>query len=282
MIIFFQFIILLIILLCVGFITLLERKILGLSQTRLGVNKTWFIGIVQPLLDALKLLSKEFFSPFNRYFNLFLISPCLLFCFSFLLWVIFNNFLQNSYLLNILILLIILSLNTFPLILVGWSSNRKYPVISVLRIIAQTISFEICFSIYIFLLQFNFINLEYKLSLLFFPFLIIWIFLLLVETIRCPFDLGEAERELVSGLNTEFISFTFVLLFLSEYSSIIVFRFLTSIIFFNFSYFFFCLICFIFLILRSTLVRVKLDQIMSILWFNLLPISILVVTFLSF
>ena len=131
------------ILINVAFFTLLERKVLGLSQSRKGPNKVRFGGILQPFSDAIKLFSKEWVMPGIRGV-IFLIAPGLALFLSLLGWVLLpGSTLSQSIDQSLLIFLVILSLGLYPLLLAGWSSNSKYALIGALRGVAQTISYEI-------------------------------------------------------------------------------------------------------------------------------------------
>lgn len=244
----------------VAFITLLERKILGLSQARKGPNKVFLLGIFQPFRDAIKLFIKEFVFPYKSNFILFILSPVLALFLMLFIWVTLT-YVQNVMILkySVLFFLFILRFNIYPLFLRGWSSNSKYALIGRIRGISQTISYEISLALIIFSLAvsfktfdfhfISFINVMLRLFFNFFPLIIIWLVSCVAETNRTPFDFSEGESELVSGFNVEYSSAGFALLFLAEYGIIMFLRALTVILsmFFGIN-FYFSLICQIILV----------------------------------
>jgi NADH:ubiquinone oxidoreductase subunit H len=216
-------------------------------QRRHGPNVVGFFGLLQPFADGIKLLLKEVFLPtaINRIFYLF--APFLTFTISFLNWVflpfsygnVLTNF-QNS----LLYVFMFSSFNVYGIILAGWISNSRYSFIGALRSTAQMISYEVIIS-FIFLLFIaygqttNLIDLimlqKHTVSffLLFLPIFIIYFVCLLAESNRVPFDLAEAEAELVAGYNLEYSSLPFALFFLAEYSNIIFNSALIVVLFFG-------------------------------------------------
>ena len=227
------------ILLNVAFITLLERKILGYRQYRLGPNKVRVIGFLQPIADAVKLFLNQIESPYNRNHLIFFVSPVISVFLVLLIWIIIpvaSGF--HVFTFSIILFLIILRFGVYPLLLAGWSSNRKYALIGGLRGVAQTISYEISLALIllIFLIYYLTYNIEFlnykalRISvLLLTPFIrFFWLISCLAETNRTPFDFSEGESELVSGFNIEYGSGGFALIFIAEYARIYFLRAVSS------------------------------------------------------
>nr|QTC30726.1 NADH dehydrogenase subunit 1 [Psyttalia humilis] len=284
-------IIIIMMMISVAFSTLFERKILSYMHYRKGPNKVSMWGMLQPFSDAMKLLSKEFFFPKNSNYNFYLISPMMMLILIMMLWLIYP-FKMNMYnwSLSTLYMLCLMSMGVYGLMIAGWSSNSCFSMLGGMRSIAQSISYEVIFSI-IFLINLLMINSlslfklfmfqKYSwLLILMWPTSLILLMSMLAELNRTPFDLSEGESELVSGFNIEYSSHGFVLIFLSEYSSIIFMMFI-----FNLMYmcsdlfsliFFFTLMILIFFIFwtRITLPRIRYDLLMYFCWIYLLPISL--------
>lgn len=230
---------LLLILLRVAFFTLFERKFMGLVHIRVGPNKVAFFGVIQPLLDAVKLLSKV--PLYLQHVNLFSynLSPHFSLVLSLCLWLvppIFYSFVGGVY--SMLVFMMVGSIMVFFVLLGGWSSNSKYSLIGSLRSVAQSISYEAVFTTLV--IVFIILSSGYRIlvlskiaSFLIFFLLPIWIFTTLAETHRAPFDFSESESELVSGFNTEYSGVYFAYLFLSEYGVLLVSRIVISHIFFS-------------------------------------------------
>jgi NADH-quinone oxidoreductase subunit H len=310
------------ILICVAFYTLIERKIMASIQRRKGPNVVGFWGLLQPFADGIKLILKELHFPKNSNKFLFFFSPLFLFIIGFGQWVflsfIFNNYLANVYF-TILFTYMIASLNVYGILFAGWSSNSKYAFLGGVRSAAQMISYEILMG-FIFLQigllvgSFNLFDIIYKQKLIGigfffynFPIFIIFFIVILAETNRAPFDLPEAEAELVAGYNIEYSGILFAFFFLAEYANMLFvsntltlfffgggyltfFDLIRFCFFFNnfelnltFSYFKYSfnilLIALLFVIIRAAFPRLRYDQLMLFAWQKLLP---LVMTFLLF
>jgi len=226
----------------VAFITLIERKVLSYSQSRVGPNKPSFGGILQPAADAVKLFTKNIIYPTAGYLNIFTVAPFLALCLVLWVWAISpKRFERTYYYFSSVFLLIIISLNVYPLLLRGWASSNKYSMVGALRSVAQTISYEVRLALLILRMLMYFTTLSLDLftyrskffSLVFVaPFILtLWVVSRLAETNRTPFDFSEGERELVSGFNTEYRAGAFAVIFIAEYGRIYFLRFITSFIF---------------------------------------------------
>jgi NADH-quinone oxidoreductase subunit H len=301
-----KFIILILpVLLAVAYMTLFERKILSAIQIRQGPSFIGFYGLLQPFADALKLLTKETIIPFlsNRF--LFIFSPLLTFIISSLLWVVIpfdENLIFADLNLGILYILTLSSLGVYGLIIAGWSSNSRYAFLGGLRAAAQMISYEvsiglILMSILVPVGSLNLIDIVlFQSECIWFIFLYPGLFLMflvsiLAETNRPPFDLPEAEAELVSGYNVEYSAVGFALFFIGEYMNIIFMSSLCVILFlggwdffslkfiklYNLGLLFFSLkvllILFFFVWVRAAFPRYRYDQLMYIGWKVFLPLS---------
>jgi NADH:ubiquinone oxidoreductase subunit H len=266
----------------VALLTLTERKIMGAMQRRIGPNKVGLMGVLQPFADGIKLVLKEQVIAKGANKFLFLFAPYLFFYLALLQYLILplGRGISISELLgiNILIIITISELAIYGVLYSGWSANSKYPLLGALRSTAQMISYSISLSVLFLcaILTLNSINLldylEYQNIQLFIPLLpiaIIFIISAIAETNRSPFDLPEAESELVSGFNTEHSGITFAFFFLGEYSNMLFIGTLYTILFHGislslpFMFFFFWL--------RASLPRLRFDQLLSLFWNYFLP-----------
>ena len=265
------------ILLRIAFFTLLERKFLSYSQTRVGPNKVIIGGVLQPVLDGGKLLIKEFFVPRQRRKTFFVILPGLFFVFMCLIWsIIKRNFNITSSSLRGICLIIVLGLRVYSTLLVGVSSFSKFGAIGGVRAASQRISYEITFSLIFFWRFFLWggFSLGFNLSSPWLPLFIVFLFCLIADVNRAPFDFAEGERELIRGFNIEYGSLPFTLVFLGEYGIILGLSFVIS-SFFRENYFIWGVIfSSIIIFLRRTLPRFRYDILMGVRWFFILPISI--------
>nr|YP_010350256.1 NADH dehydrogenase subunit 1 [Virgulibracon endoxylaphagus]UOK09636.1 NADH dehydrogenase subunit 1 [Virgulibracon endoxylaphagus] len=290
---------LIIVLISVAYLTLFERKILSSIHYRKGPNKVGFIGLMQPFSDALKLISKEYFYPVKSNYYYYFISPMLMFFLIMSLWLLYpfyNNLL--SWYLSGLYLLSIMSMGVYGLMISGWSSNSSFSMIGAIRAIAQSISYEVIFSICM-LLCFFFIDSlnmyflknmqKYIYNLFFFwPSSLIMMISMLAEINRTPFDLVEGESELVSGFNVEYSSGGFILIFLSEYSSILFMMFLFNLMYLNSNLwgimFYINLVILVYFVIwiRLTLPRIRYDFLMIYCWFMFLPMILILFMYMIF
>jgi len=287
----------------VAYVTLIERKVIGAMQLRIGPNFVGFFGLLQPIADGVKLFFKETVLPSRSDKILFLFSPFFVFFLSLLLWFIIPleyGVVISDVNLGVLFFFAISSLSVYAIIMAGWSSNSNYALLGALRSAAQMISYEVSIGIILIsvLLCVGSLNLT---SIVIaqkyiwfiipqFPAFLMFYISALAETNRPPFDLPEAEAELVSGYNVEYSAMSFALFFLAEYSNIILMSFFICIVFlggwlpiFLLEYlipasFHFALkvffIVFSFIWVRATLPRYRFDQLMILGWKCLLPMSI--------
>jgi len=232
------------ILISIAYLTLAERKVMGGMQQRFGPNSVGFFGLLQPMADGLKLLLKESVIPTNSNAFGFIFAPIFSFFLSLVGWAIipfsFFSFFTNINV-SLLFTFAISALGVYGVILSGWSSNSKYAFFGALRSSAQMISYEISIGLILIPIllsvgSLNFIKIIDFQSFLFFflpffPLFLMFLISILAETNRAPFDLPEAESELVSGFNVEYASMGFALFFLAEYGSIILMSLLTILLF---------------------------------------------------
>ena len=299
-------VVLLPVLLSVAFMTIIERKQLAAHQRRVGPNYVGYFGVLQPFSDALKLILKETIVPSQSNKILFYLAPVSTLIFSLLGWGVIpfgQGLAISDFSLGILYTLALSSLGVYGILFSGWSANSKYAFLGSLRSTASMISYELILSSAVLIIilltgSFNFTTIiEQQQSIWFIvpllPVFIIYFISILAETSRTPFDLQEAESELVAGFFTEHSSVPFVFFFLAEYSSIVLFSTITAIlflggynmpeIFINDSFFNLqsiilglktCIFCFMFVWFRATLPRMRYDALIELCWLNLLPIAV--------
>ena len=299
------------IILSIAFLTLYERKVLSAMQRRRGPNVVGIYGLLQAFADGVKLILKETIVPSSSNYIIFLLSPILIFTLSLFGWVVmpfYNGIVISDIDLGLIMLLAISSLSVYGVIMSGWSSNSKYALLGALRSSAQMISYEVSIGLLampVILLSgsANLTGIVFAQKYLYncFPFFvscILFFICILAETNRLPFDLPEAESELVSGYNVEYSSLTFAFFFLAEYSYIILMSALFVVLFlggwvpfFSFLWFipgwiwFFIKLIFIlfsFIWVRATLPRYRYDQLMCLGWKVILPLSLAVLFFYIF
>lgn len=232
------------ILLSVAYLTLAERKVMAFIQQRHGPTVVGFFGLLQPLADGLKLLLKETVVPTNANTFAFVISPVLTLFLSLFGWAVIPFSSTGFYAtidLGLLFLIVVSSFGVYGVILSGWSSNSRYAFFGALRSSAQMVSYEIAIGLILMvvltfvgsLTLVKIVNAQISCFFLFplFPLFLMFLVSILAETNRAPFDLPEAESELVSGFNVEYSSMGFALFFLAEYGSIIAMSLMTVLIF---------------------------------------------------
>jgi NADH-quinone oxidoreductase subunit H len=231
-------------LISVAYFTIAERKIMGAIQRRRGPNVVGFMGLLQPLADGLKLFTKETTLPTSANIGIFLFAPALSFILSLIGWSVIpfsEGIVVCDLNLGVLYLFAISSLNVYGILFAGWSSNSKYAYLGALRSAAQMISYEIsigftALNVVICAGSFNLNTIVLAQQKIWFivpllPIFMIFYISMLAETNRHPFDLPEAEAELVSGYNVEYSAMTFALFFLGEYANMLLMSTFSAILF---------------------------------------------------
>lgn len=316
-------------LVAVAYFTIAERKVMAAIQRRKGPNVVGVWGLLQPIADGAKLVFKELLIPTRSDSYIFLVAPILILVLSMINWTIIptnidlaintignvvvsntqNDFLDTlntntssvvdiSY--GLLMILAISGFNVYGIIIAGWSSNSKYAFLGALRSAAQMISYEVSLGLLllpVILLagSLNFTDIVmaqsitgwYVLPLL--PCAIMFFISMLAETNRAPFDLPEAEAELVAGYNVEYSSIIFAMFFLGEYTNMLLMATIMVLLFFGgwlpiisilgfmpgfWLSFKVIIFCFLYILVRATLPRYRYDQLMDIGWKLFLPLSL--------
>jgi NADH-quinone oxidoreductase subunit H len=290
----------------VAYLTLMERKVIAAMQLRKGPNVVGPFGLLQPLADGLKLMLKEVILPTNANKILFLLAPVITFVLALVGWAVIpfsETFVIANINVGVTYLLATSSLGVYGIIIAGWASNSKYAFLGAIRSSAQMISYEVSIGLIIIsvVLLAGSLNLSeivlaqknhwFILPML--PMFILFFISGLAETNRLPFDLPEAESELVAGYNVEYSSMPFSMFFLGEYANMILISAFASILFlggwlplFDCDFcnaipgfiwlsakIFVILFCFIWV--RATLPRYRYDQLMRLGWKVFLPFSLL-------
>ena len=292
-------------LISIAYLTFFERKVIGSMQLRKGPNVVGPFGLLQPIADGLKLLSKETIFPNDSNKFLFILSPIITFVLALIAWAVIPidyKVVLSDINVGIMYIFAVSSLGVYGIIVAGWSSNSRYAFLGSLRSAAQMISYEVSIGLIIIsiLLTAGSLNLssivlsQEKVWYIIphFPMFVIFFISTLAETNRAPFDLPEAESELVAGYNVEYSSMSFGLFFLGEYGNMILMSSMSTILFlggwlppvqnefFNlvpgFIWFLVkvAFLLFIFLWVRATLPRYRYDQLMSLGWKLFLPLSL--------
>ena len=289
----------------VAYLTYAERKVIGAMHLRRGPNVVGPWGLLQPIADGLKLFVKETVIPTGANRGVFILAPALTFMLALLGWAVvpFGEGLVLANLnVGILYLFAISSLGVYGILMAGWASNSKYAFLGGLRSAAQMVSYEVSmgFIIITVLLCAGSLNLSdivmaqkdvwFVIPLL--PMAALFFVSTLAETNRHPFDLPEAEAELVAGFNVEFSAMPFAMFFLGEYANMILMSGMTTILFlggwlppvdvapFNWipgPIWFaakIALVLFVFIWVRATFPRYRYDQLMRLGWKVFLPLSL--------
>jgi NADH-quinone oxidoreductase subunit H len=299
----------------VAYLTYAERRIIGLMQLRKGPNVVGPFGLMQPIADAIKLLTKEMIVPAKSDKILFILAPIITFTLSLIGWAVIpfdKGVVFSDINVGVLYILAVTSLGVYGIIIAGWASSSKYAFYGAIRSAAQMISYEISISLIIatVVLVSGSLNLAdiiqaqrdmpLHIELLMSPLGVVFFICALAETNRHPFDLPEAESELVAGYNVEYSSMTFAMFFLGEYANMMMVSAMTTILFlggylppFKLAFLncipgvvwfvlkvLFLLFCFIWI--RATLPRYRYDQLMRIGWKLFLPITLGYFVFMAF
>jgi len=299
-------------LISVAYLTYVERKVIGAMQLRKGPNVVGPFGLFQPLADALKLMVKETILPTGANKVLFLMAPMVTFTLAMIGWAVIpfsEGMVLADINVGVLYLLAISSLGVYGVLMAGWASNSKYAFLGAIRSAAQMVSYEVSigFAIICVLLVVGSLNLtevvlaerSFVQNVLLFPMFIVFFISILAETNRHPFDLPEAEAELVAGYNVEYSSMSFALFFLGEYANMILMCGITVILFMGgwlppFGMDFLSVIpggiwfalklaflLFCFLWVRATFPRYRYDQLMRLGWKIFLPLTLFWVVLVS-
>ena len=289
----------------VGLLTFIERKVIAAMQLRRGPNVVGPFGLFQPIADGIKLLTKEIIIPYGSDKYVFLIAPIITFVLSLIGWAVIpfdKGIVLSDINVGVLYLFAISSLSVYGIIMAGWASNSKYAFLGAMRSAAQMVSYEVSIGLIIIsvLISAGSLNLSEIVMaqkgmwyfIPHFPMMIIFFISTLAETNRAPFDLPEAEAELVSGFHVEYSSFPFALFFLGEYANIVLMSSMTTILFFGgwlppfnleiftfipgYIWFFLKVSFFVFLFIwiRATFPRFRYDQLMRLGWKVFLPLSL--------
>jgi len=287
----------------VAFLTLAERKIMASMQRRVGPNVWGFAGILQPFWDGLKAFVKEPILPSNADQPLFLWAPMLTFMTSQIGWAAIpygHTHVLCDLNLGTLYVLTVSSLGVYGILLAGWSSNSKYAFLGCCRSVAQMISYELPMGLILLTIcmisgSLNFLTIQevQNSGWFLFPLLpqaLMWFICCLAETNRAPFDLPEAEAELVAGYNVEYAGMSFALFFIAEYANMFMMSILCALLFLGGTQsptifrswipgglwlsIKTTALLFGFVWVRATLPRYRYDQLMRLGWKSFLPRSL--------
>ncbi len=293
-------------LLAIAFVVYFDRKIWAAMQMRRGPNVVGPFGLLQSFADGLKLLLKETIIPAGANKGVFLLAPVVTFTLALIAWAVVpwgDGVVIANINVGILYILGISSLGVYGILMAGWASNSRYAFLGALRSAAQMVSYEVSigFVLVTVLLWAGSLNLSDIVSaqaggfwnwyfIPFFPMFVIFFISALAETNRPPFDLPEAESELVAGYQVEYSSMAFALFWLGEYGNILLMCAMTSVLFFGgwqaplpvldfipgplwmiakIAFFFF-----IFAWVKASVPRYRYDQLMRLGWKVFLPLSL--------
>jgi len=294
------------VLLGVAYLTYAERKVLGAMQRRQGPTTVGPFGLLQPIADGIKLLSKETVLPSQANKPVFLLAPMLLFTLALIAWAVIPvdaKMVLADINVGILYLFAVSSMGVYGVIMAGWASNSKYAFLGGMRSASQMVSYEVSMGLIIVcvLICVGSLNLSeivtaprpVWMQVLLFPMLVVFLVSILAETNRAPFDLPEGESELSGGFMVEYSSMAFALFFLGEYANMILMSAMTTVLFlggwlppFGMDFLGFvpgfvwfvlkvCLVLFFFIWARATFPRYRYDQLMRLGWKIFLPLTLI-------
>lgn len=300
--------------LAMAYLTYAERKIMAAMQLRQGPMTVGPFGLLQPIADGIKLLSKEMIIPSGANKIVFLIAPMITFALALVAWVVIPfspGWVVADLNVGVLYLFAISSLGVYGILMAGWASNSRYAFLGGLRSAAQMVSYEVSIGLVIITVILSVgsfrltdiveVSRPWWMTIVLIPMMIIFFISALAETNRAPFDLPEGESEIVGGYNVEYSAMTFGLFFLGEYMNMILMSAMLTILFlggwqapFNAEWFlwnwvppFFwfvgkvCAVLFCFVWARATLPRFRYDQLMRLGWKVFLPFSLFYVVFVA-
>jgi len=298
--------------LCVAYLTLAERKVIGSMQVRVGPNRVGFRGLGQPFADVFKLLCKEVIVPTNASRFLFLSAPVLSLAPALAAWAVMpfaDGWVLADVNAGLLYVLAMTSIGVYGVIIAGWASNSKYAFLGAMRSAAQIVAYEIAmgFALIGVLMMAGSLNLGdivraqsggffnwYLFPL--FPLAIVYFISGVAETNRAPFDVAEGESEIVAGFHVDYSGMAFALFFLAEYANMIMIAALAAVMFLGgwlspidgvgdgVHWFLIktAAMLFLFLWLRATFPRYRYDQIMRLGWKIFIPITIIWIAVVGF
>ena len=307
-------------LLSVAYLTLAERKVIGYMQIRIGPNRVGPLGLLQPIADAIKLLTKEIILPAKADKALFVLAPVLTIMPAIAVWAVVP-FEPGVVLANLdaglLYVLAITSMGVYGVIVAGWASNSKYAFLGALRSAAQIVSYEVAMGLALVgvLMVSGTLNLTGIVEqqghhlggslfgwnwLPLFPLFLVYLISGVAETNRHPFDVAEGESEIVAGFHVEYSGMAFAIFFLGEYANMILVSALTSLMFLGgwlspfpaswgvlgassalWLFVKIAMVLFFFLWIRATFPRYRYDQIMRLGWKVFIPVTLIWVVLIA-